>query len=183
MVKNDIQRVENFPKQGVTFFDWLPILTNWRHFGSMISFLSYEIEKMDPQPDILLAIEARGFLLATALSLRLGKGVIVARRPKKLPGNIISTIQTTEYGQDALAIQCGHVKNKNVLVIDDIIATGGTYDCVKALIELEGGNCLGLVGVIDLPYCRTAPLDNYYTIFTANTPESELVINESISIK
>lgn len=179
LLKDKIKRIDNFPKQGIKFFDWLPILANWQNFGSLISALANQIEKFETKPDVLVAVEARGFLLAAPLALRMGKNVIVARRPNKLPGSIIIRTQKTEYGQDELAIQRGYVTHKNALVIDDVIATGGTYECVKELIEADHGECIGLIGILELPYCQTNPIENCHTIFKAETPDSKLKINEN----
>ena len=167
---NKIERVSNFPIDGVTFLNWFPIMKNPEALSSILNALLYRIkEDIQTKPTIILAVEARGFLLGPTLAHLLGTGLVVARRPDKLPGELIRIGQKTEYGEGALAIQKNAVTGKKVLIIDDVFATLGTIQCLNEVIEMDGGEVVGVAGLIDLLYCEktfepTYPLISLYTL-------------------
>ncbi len=178
MISKNIRQVDDFPIAGINFLDWLPIMNKWQEFSSIISAMTGIIDRIAKNDYSLLAIESRGFLLGAPLSMRLGKNLLVARKPGKLPEPTITENQTTEYGSSTLSISRDKLKDKKIIVIDDVIATGGTLECVKSLIEKENGIFLGIAGLIDLPYCKKDnSLDKYiHTVYTRKTPESTIEV-------
>ena len=101
--------------------------------------------------DSIIAIDARGFLLGSCISLKLNKPLILARKPGKLPGEIFTSSYALEYGENALSIQKEAIQKFNTFVIvDDLLATGGTVECVSNLLKSQGKEILGLNVVIEL---------------------------------
>ena len=139
----------NFPKEGILFRDMMPVLENPEVFNELIASMSnLEISQ---KADAILAIDARGFLLGSAISLKLSKPLIVARKPGKLPGDIISQSYSLEYGSNSLSIQKNAIKPyKSFVIIDDLLATGGTVECVSKILSSQQKKVTGLNVVIEL---------------------------------
>ncbi len=146
---NLIPTVPNFPKPGVMFKDISPLLANHEAFSIAISQL-YELS-MFCQYDYLLAIESRGFIFGAALAQLAKTGLILARKPNKLPTEVISQQYGLEYGVDTLQIQKNiFPAHARVLIIDDVLATGGTLVAASRLVRKAGGEVAGALVVLEL---------------------------------
>lgn len=129
-----IDSIVDFPKKGILFRDILPILRNPEIFKKLIDSMSKAKELVDS--DALIAVDARGFLLGSPLSLKLNKPLIVARKPNKLPGKTISKSYKLEYGENSLSIQENAINEfQKFAIIDDLLATGGTVNCICELLQ------------------------------------------------
>ena len=146
-----IRRVPNFPKHGILFYDITSVLTNPEACGYCID----SMEKMyrNSKIDAIAAVESRGFVFASPLADRLKLPLVLIRKKGKLPGAVYSEEYSLEYGTSTVEMQkCDIQEGMNVLVIDDLIATGGTLKAVKRLVETAGGKVIGFFGVIGLPF-------------------------------
>jgi len=144
--KNYIKEVPNFPIEGVNFKDISPLLANNEVYRSAIENLGARSQE---PPDYWVGIDARGFLLASSLALRFGGGVVLCRKPGKLPPPAISYSYKTEYSEDELSM---HPGTGNVIIVDDVMATGGTLEAANHLSEKAGYNVVGNLVLIDLLY-------------------------------
>ena len=142
--KKYIKDVSDFPRNGISFKDISPLLSS-PEFPQMIM----DMRKLVQQPDYWVGIDARGFLFAGALAYEYGGGVIMCRKKGKLPPPIESYSYELEYGKDTLEIQPG---NGNVVIVDDVYATGGTMEAVEKLCQKAGYKVIDRVCLIDLLY-------------------------------
>ena len=153
MLEEDLKKIiksyHDFPSQGILFRDLLPILQNPILFRKLInSMASKEIFK---EAGCILAIDARGFLFGSAISLQLSKPLILARKPGKLPGKIITHKYELEYGSNSLSIQDDSIKDfDDFVIVDDLLATGGTVNSVCEILKKKNKKVLGLSVVIEL---------------------------------
>ena len=148
-LKERIDEFPDFPKKGVLFRDFSPILQD----PSAMSYVIDEFAKhFHPKDfDILAAIESRGFLVACALALKFNKGMFMIRKEGKLPGKTEKISYKIEYGKDVIEIQKHSLeKGKRVLICDDLLATGGTAKASAKLIEKMGGKISGFAFIIEL---------------------------------
>jgi adenine phosphoribosyltransferase len=149
-IKNLIRTIPNYPKDGIMFRDITTLLKDPQGFQEVINQLS---ERYKNAPiDVIAGIEARGFILGAALAFSLKKGFVPIRKKGKLPGKTISESYDLEYGSDIIEIHEDAIsKGANVLLIDDLIATGGTAIGAITLINKIGGKVYETAFVIDLP--------------------------------
>jgi adenine phosphoribosyltransferase len=151
-LKSHIRSIPDFPKPGILFRDITPLLGDAEAFGNAIRQMADAVRDLGIQQ--IAAAEARGFLFATPLALELGAGLIPVRKPGKLPYQTISHSYDLEYGTDTLEIHTDAVQpGAKVLVVDDLLATGGTVEACCKLVEKAGGTvagCLFLVELVDL---------------------------------
>ncbi|MCI4433345.1 MAG: adenine phosphoribosyltransferase [Nitrosopumilus sp.] len=148
-LKEKILEFPNFPKKGILFRDFSPILKD----PSALSFIADEFSKyFHPNDiDVFAGIESRGFLLACVLASRYNKGLVMIRKEGKLPGKTIKQSYKIEYGQDTIEIQKDLVKKgEKILICDDLLATGGTARASAKLIEKVGGKITGFAFIIEL---------------------------------
>ena len=138
----------NFPKDGILFRDMFPILRNPEAMTSMLNQLGDFSDRLIP--DYIVGIESRGFIVGTALAIRQRMGFIPIRKKGKLPGDVIGIDYSLEYGQDRLEIQSDIVKDQKILLVDDLLATGGTVNAAAQLIDKAGGRLVGCAFVIEL---------------------------------
>lgn len=144
-----IRSIPDFPKPGILFRDITPLLASPEAFGEAIRQLAERFR--DPKIDAIAAAEARGFLFASPLALKLGAALVPIRKPGKLPYETISHTYDLEYGSDTLEIHADAVPaGANVLVVDDLLATGGTVEACCQLVEKAGGRVVGCAFVIEL---------------------------------
>tara|TARA_B100000579_G_scaffold426857_2_gene434661 strand:- start:273 stop:791 length:519 start_codon:yes stop_codon:yes gene_type:complete len=133
-LKLSIKSYKDFPKEGIIFRDFLPVLQEPSLFKELIKAMA-ENKKWE-EVEAIIAIDARGFLLGSAVAQRLNKPLIVARKPGKLPGKTIEKSYKLEYGMNSLSIQKESLdKYMSFGVIDDLLATGGTVNCIKEIIQ------------------------------------------------
>lgn len=146
-----IRKVKDFPSKGILFYDITSILANPEAFAFCIKKMIklYSGRKIDA----VAAAEARGFLFAAPFCEKMGIPLILIRKNGKLPGKVISKTYNLEYGQDTIEIHKEDLPKKaNILLVDDLIATGGTLRASKELIEENGSKVVGAFGVIGLPF-------------------------------
>ncbi|XP_032816348.1 adenine phosphoribosyltransferase [Petromyzon marinus] len=155
LVARRIGLVPDFPKPGVLFRDVCPLLKDPEAFNAVIELLEEKLQKHVGSVDLIAGLEARGFLLGPSLAARLGVGFIPLRKKGKLPGETIAVSYTLEYGQDVVEAQMGALKpGQNVVIVDDLIATGGTMAAAVQLIQKLGGTVLQCLVVIELVELR-----------------------------
>jgi len=148
-LKEKILEFPNFPKKGILFRDFSPMLKD----PSALSFIADEFTKyFHPKDvDLFAGIESRGFLLACILATRYNKGMIMIRKSGKLPGKTTKLSYKIEYGQDTIEIQKDIIsKGQRILICDDLLATGGTAKATAKLIEKAGGKITGFAFIIEL---------------------------------
>ncbi|MCH4244648.1 MAG: adenine phosphoribosyltransferase [Acinetobacter gerneri] len=146
---SQIRSVQDFPKPGICFYDLTPL------FMSDIELLTDALVACLPAEalenvDSFVAVEARGFVLATLLSQRLGKGLLLVRKAGKLPPPVIGVGYSLEYGLDRLEMSAD-IKPQNVIIVDDVLATGGTLRAVKQLMDKCQHTVVGASILLDLP--------------------------------
>ena len=148
-LKDYIEEIPDFPVNGVLFKDISPLLENYQAMNYVkTSFLDI-IKSCDV--DYVGGIDARGFLFSTLLADALCVGSFMIRKEGKLPGEVITKKYSLEYGSSKLSIKKNvNLKNKNVILVDDLLATGGTLKCTEELVNIAGGNVLLLLTVIEL---------------------------------
>ena len=144
-----INNYPDFPKKGIMFKDITPILANPEIFSEVIDKMSsYSINQ---NADAFIAVDARGFLFATAIGLKLSKPVILARKPGKLPGQLFQKKYDLEYGSNSLTLQKNSLEiGKEFVIIDDLLATGGTVNCIKDILLSAEKIISGLIVVVEL---------------------------------
>lgn len=154
-----------FPKPGILFRDITPLIAAPQAFRQAIDQLA---EAFPGQPiDVVAAAEARGFIFAAPLALRLDAGLVPIRKPGKLPSKCLSHSYELEYGTDRLEIQADAMKpGARVLVVDDLLATGGTVDACCRLVEKAGGTVVGCAFVIELTSLGGAKRVDRYKTFS-----------------
>ena len=162
-LKSFIRDIPDFPKPGVVFKDITPLLSNARAFGYTIDVLAerYAAGGIDK----VAGIEARGFIVAAPLAYRLGAGFIPIRKQGKLPGDIEAQAYQLEYGTDHLEMRSDGVeKGERVLIVDDVLATGGTALAAAGLVERCEGEVQGIATIMELTFLDgRARLDGYDT--------------------
>ena len=146
-----VRDVPDFPHEGIVFKDLMPLIGNAEAFHSTVEHLA---EWSRPrQPDVILGAEARGFIFGGALAYELDCGFVPARKPGKLPWEKIRATYDLEYGSDALEIHAdAFAKGARVIVLDDVLATGGTAQAKVELVEGLGGQVVGALFVIELAF-------------------------------
>lgn len=147
--KNFINDVPNWPTDGVLFKDITPLLLDSKVFNSVIDDISIMISNMEIEPNLIAGIESRGFIFGAATSALNGLGFIPVRKKGKLPPPVICIDSTKEYGTDILEVKVG---SGDVLIIDDVLATGGTLKATEQLLISAGYNVIGAIVIIDLNY-------------------------------
>ena len=148
-LKQHIRHVPDFPKPGILFYDITTLLKNAEGLKTTIDRLAapYQGAKIDA----VIGIESRGFILGSAVAERLGAGFIPVRKPGKLPAKAIKETYDLEYGTDALEMHADAIsKGERVLIVDDVLATGGTAAAAVQLVKKGGGELQGLAFLIEL---------------------------------
>ena len=144
-----ISTYKDFPKKGIDFKDVLSIIQEPEVFNELIIKMSSS--QILKKSEAIISIYARGFIFGSALALQSSKPMIVARKPGKLPGEILTEKYNLEYGENSLSIQKNSLKKYNsYAIVDDLLATGGTVDCVANLLKRNGKKILGLLTVVEL---------------------------------
>jgi len=148
-LKQKIREVPDFPKAGILFYDLTTLLGDREGLRMAIDALTAPFEGQEI--DQVLGIESRGFIFAPTVAYRLGAGFVPVRKPGKLPYKIISASYKLEYGEDSVEIHEDAIKpGQRVLIIDDLIATGGTAAATVQLVEALGGVVVGLAFLVEL---------------------------------
>ena len=163
-LKEKISEYQDFPKKGILFRDFSPILGD----PSAMSFVMEEFSKQFHPKDVdtFVGIESRGFIIASILAQKYGKGMVMLRKAGKLPGKTVKTSYTIEYGKAVLEIQKSALnQGEKVVICDDLLATGGTAKAAAKLVEEVGGKVAGFAFIIELTDLNgIKEINNYKTI-------------------
>jgi adenine phosphoribosyltransferase len=143
---------KDYPEPGVNFIDVGCVFDNPRHWQLAIDALNERIADLDI--DFLLAMDARGFMIAGALAYQRGIGFAMARKPGKLPGEAIGIDYRREYGSATIEIQPERIKGQRVLIVDDVLATGGTIEAAATLLRRVGKDVVGAVALFDVAFFK-----------------------------
>ena len=150
-IERHIREVPDFPKPGISFKDITPLIEDGPAFHAAVDGIARATEDIDYSR--ILSAEARGFVFGTALAYRAQKGLVLARRPDKLPRQTISASYDLEYGQNSLEVHLDAIANgTRILVVDDLLATGGTARAMCQLVENAGGIVAGVAFLIELRF-------------------------------
>lgn len=160
-LKARIREVPGFPKKGVLFYDITTLLKDGQAFREVIDRLAEPYLKAKIQK--VLSIESRGFIIGGPVADRLGAGFVPARKPGKLPADVVEVNYQLEYGASTLAVHRDAIaKDERILIVDDVLATGGTSLATVQLAEKLGGEVVGLAFLIELTFLNGRDrLDGY----------------------
>ena len=164
-LKTLIREVPDFPKPGILFYDITTLLKDKTGLRGVIDGLKDHYR--DTQVDVVLGIEARGFIFAPALAYALGAGFVPVRKPNKLPAECVRVTYDLEYGTDSLEMHRDAVgQGQSVLIVDDLLATGGTAAATAELASGLGAQIAGLAFVIELDFLRGRERLAKYDVFS-----------------
>ncbi|MEG0370730.1 MAG: adenine phosphoribosyltransferase [Clostridium sp.] len=160
-LKDKIRIIEDFPKQGISFKDITPVFQDANDLKELIDCFKDQVK--DLEIDLVVGPEARGFLIGAPLAYALGAGFVPIRKPGKLPSDTLRYEYALEYGTDTLEIHKDAIKKgQKVLIVDDLLATGGTISSVAKLVEELGGEVVSMNFIIELTGLNgIAKLDKY----------------------
>jgi adenine phosphoribosyltransferase len=164
-LKELVRTVPDFPKPGILFYDITTLLKDPAGFAQLIDALAaYYIGK---DIDLVLGIEARGFIFGPALAYRLNAGFVPVRKPKKLPASTARVNYDLEYGTDSLEIHLDAIQpGQRVIIVDDLLATGGTMQTTVQLVRQLGGDIAGLAFAIELDFLKGRAKFSEYDVFS-----------------
>jgi adenine phosphoribosyltransferase len=164
-LKQLIREVPDFPKPGILFYDITTLLKDRRGFARLIDALTDHY--IDKDIDLVLGIEARGFIFGPALAYRLNAGFVPVRKPRKLPAKVLQWKYDLEYGQDTLEIHEDAIRpGQRVLICDDLLATGGTARAAAEMVKSLGGGIYGLGFVVELDGLKGREKLKQYDVFS-----------------
>jgi adenine phosphoribosyltransferase len=173
-LKSKIRNIADFPKPGIMFRDLTTLLGDHEAFSLVVKLL---VEKYKPlRPDYIAGVEARGFIFGAALAYALDAGFLTIRKPGKLPSAVEHIDYKLEYGMDALEIHADALQSASkppkIVLVDDLLATGGTAAAAVSLVEKLGGEVLGVACIVELAYL------NGRSKFSAKTDVFSLLVYE-----
>ncbi len=161
-LKKLIREIPDYPKPGILFYDITTLIKDRAGFARVVDFMTSPY--LDKNVDLVLGMEARGFIFGPAIAYRLNAGFIPVRKPKKLPGETVSYSYNLEYGTDSLEIHKDAIQpGQRVLIVDDLLATGGTAEATAKLATKLGAEICGLSFLVELDFLngrkRLVPYD------------------------
>lgn len=164
-LRSAIRDVPDFPKPGIVFKDITPLLADENAFSAVIDLIVVQFGR--GSVDKVLGIEARGFILASPVAYHFGAGFIPVRKKDKLPWETEAAEYSLEYGTATLEIHKDAVRpGERVLIVDDVLATGGTAKATASLVERIGGNVVGIACLIELDFLKGREKLEGYDLFT-----------------
>jgi len=167
-LKNIIRDIPDFPKKGIIFKDITTLLADARSYQRMVDLLSHRY--VGRRIDKVVGVEARGFIIGAALAYKLGAGVILVRKPGKLPGETVKKSYELEYGTDTLEIHKDAIKKgERILIADDLLATGGTTSAVVELVTGMGGEIVECCFMAELAFLKgrdRLPAEKVFSLLT-----------------
>ena len=144
-----LAKIPDFPKPGITFYDISPVLEDPDTLQQTVAALAHAAAEY--QPDVIVGLDARGFLFCVPVAMQLGLGTVMVRKAGKLPGEVIEQSYALEYGEATLAIQTARsLKDKRVVIVDDLLATGGTVVAAQSLLTAVGAQVVASLFLIEL---------------------------------
>ncbi len=150
-LKNAIRDIPDFPKDGILFKDITPLLQDGALFKQAVDAMAERF--VDKKIEVVVGVEARGFVFASAIAYKLGAGVVIVRKPGKLPYKTYTATYELEYGTDSLEIHQDAIKpGQNVLIVDDLLATGGTVKATAELVKRFNAEICGIMFLIELAF-------------------------------
>jgi adenine phosphoribosyltransferase len=160
-----VRTVPDFPKPGILFYDITTLLKDKTGFAKLIDALAgHYIER---KVDLVLGIEARGFIFGPALAYRLNAGFVPVRKPGKLPAETVRVTYDLEYGSDALEIHKDSIQpGQRVVLVDDLLATGGTMEATVKLAKQLGGEIVGLAFAVELDFLKGRDRFKDYDVYS-----------------
>ncbi len=148
-----VRTVPDFPKPGILFYDITTLLKDRTGFAKLIDAMAAHY--LERKIDLVLGIEARGFIFGPALAYRLTAGFVPVRKPRKLPGPVARVTYDLEYGSDTLEMHLDAIQpGQRVLLVDDLLATGGTMEATLKLVHQLGGEVIGLSFAVELDFLK-----------------------------
>ena len=152
-IQNAIRSIPDFPKEGIIFKDISTLLKNSDLFAEAVDYMYHHFRNTDI--DLIAGIESRGFIFAAALAYKMNLGLIPIRKPGKLPAKTIEESYDLEYGTDKLEMhEDAFAKDKRILLVDDLLATGGSAEAACRLIERVGGHIVGITFLVELAFLK-----------------------------
>ncbi len=153
VLKELVRTVPDFPKPGILFYDITTVLKDKTGFAQLIDAMAAHY--IEQRVDLVLGIEARGFIFGPALAYRLNAGFVPVRKPRKLPAPVARVTYDLEYGTDTLEIHMDAIKpGQRVILVDDLLATGGTMEATVKLVRQLGGEIAGLCFALELDFLK-----------------------------
>jgi adenine phosphoribosyltransferase len=160
-----VRTVPDFPKPGILFYDITTLLKDRKGFAEMTDAFAQHYIGSDV--DLVLGIEARGFIFGPALAYRLNAGFVPVRKPKKLPAPTAKVSYDLEYGTDSLEIHLDAIEpGQKVILVDDLLATGGTMEATIKLVQQLGGEIAGLAFAVELDFLKGRQKFEQYDVFS-----------------
>ncbi|KAA6230659.1 adenine phosphoribosyltransferase [Chlorobium phaeovibrioides] len=175
-IKSRIRAIPDYPKKGIMFRDITTLIKDPVGFRLVIDGLTQRYLENGVDFDVVVGVEARGFILGSALAYTLGKGFVPVRKPGKLPADVVSQEYELEYGTDKVEIHLDAIQpGTRVLLVDDLLATGGTALAAAALVEKVGGVVAEMAFIVNLPDIggERKILDKGYRVFSLTEFEGE----------
>ncbi len=164
-LKSLVRTVPDFPKPGILFYDITTLLKDRKGFADLIDGLASHY--VADEIDLVLGIEARGFIFGPALAYRLHAGFAPVRKPKKLPAEVIRVSYDLEYGSDTLELHKDAIApGQRVLLVDDLLATGGTMEATLQLVKQLGGVVAGMAFAVELDFLKGRERFAEYDVFS-----------------
>ncbi|VAX23562.1 Adenine phosphoribosyltransferase [hydrothermal vent metagenome] len=150
-LKKAIREIPDFPKKGILFYDITTLFSDARAFRRSVDMFAHRY--IDRKPDLFVGVEARGFLMAAALAYALGTGVVVIRKPGKLPRKTHKASYDLEYGSSEIEIHQDAISaGQRVVLVDDLLATGGTINAAVELVDKLGGDIIEIAFLVELTF-------------------------------
>ena len=160
-----VRTVPDFPKPGILFYDITTLLKDKTGFAMLIDAMAEHY--IEHKLDLVLGIEARGFIFGPALAYRLNAGFVPVRKPRKLPAPVARETYDLEYGSDTLEIHQDAIRSgERVVVVDDLLATGGTMEATTRLVKQLGGEIAGLAFAVELDFLKGRERLADYDVFS-----------------
>ncbi|MCL6589548.1 MAG: adenine phosphoribosyltransferase [Firmicutes bacterium] len=171
-LKSLIREVPDFPKPGISFKDITTLLKDGAALRQTIDAFAAHFESA--RPDLIVGAESRGFVLGAPLAYKMGAGFILVRKPKKLPAPVARASYELEYGQDSLEIHLDAIKpGQKILIVDDLLATGGTIHAVAELVKELKGVIVGFAFLVELDFLKGRDRLKGYDVLSLVHYESE----------
>ncbi|MBV7295360.1 adenine phosphoribosyltransferase [Corynebacterium sp. TAE3-ERU12] len=166
-----IRYVPDFPSEGILFEDLTPVLADAEGFRLVIDDLAEAIRAMGA--DVIAGLDARGFLVGSAVAYSLGTGVLAVRKEGKLPPPVFSESYHLEYGEAALEVPASGIplQGRRIALVDDVLATGGTMGAARALLEECGAEVVGIASVLEVPGLNGREHFSDVTVHVVNNPD------------